>query len=103
MLIGVFKLNAKLLACSTQCCFCCLNVALIIVTGVTRFNTKGSLSAISLTGTTPLDTVGDFKVSTETTYEMDGKLIMGIWVFQLIFYCFHCCGVCYVTATPSKA
>ena len=87
----------RVYSCCTQCLFCCFNLAVMIVSAVFRFNTKGSLAAISLTPIYP-----EGSVESDRTYVDDGQLILGIWIFSIFFVFIHCCGVCYVSAPPTK-
>ena len=53
LIIGVFKMWTRVYTCCTQCLFCGFNLGVFIYSGVLRFNTKGSLAAISQTPVYP--------------------------------------------------
>ena len=65
--VGVFSMWTRVFNCCTQCCFCCFNLGVFIVSGVLRFNTKGSLAAISQA---PIYPEGG-ELQGERTYEQD--------------------------------
>ena len=100
LIIGVFNMWTRIFNCCTQCCFCCFNLVVFIYSGVLRFNTQGSLSAISQTPIYPEGSAA--ATASQRTYEMDGKLILSIWIFSAFFVCMHCCGACYVSASPKR-
>lgn len=70
--------------CAT-CCFC-VHFAIIVATGVYRFSLFGQLCALS---TMPTNWTSDTEVNDDWTYEKDGKLILALWIIQLLS--FVCC------------
>ena len=103
-LVGVWHLRTKVCAVCTGCSLCCFQLVVIIITGVYRFNTKGTLAALSHTGSmykTGSPPAGAEFLSTERTYATDASWITSIWVLQLFFFC--CCAPFKTTAFPSVA
>ena len=45
--VGVYNMWTRVYSCMFQCFFCGFNLGAFIYSGVLRFNTKGSLAAIS--------------------------------------------------------
>ena len=103
-LVGVWHLRTKVCAVCTGCSLCCFQLVVIIITGVYRFNTKGTLAALSQTGTmykADHPPAGAEFLSTERNYAMDASWITSIWVLQLC--CFCCCQPFRTTAFPTIA
>ena len=74
--------------CATCCC--CAHFGIIVATGVWRFSLYGRLCALSKQATNW--TSDDELPNDDWTYEKDGKLILALWILQLLsFVC--CCGV----------
>ena len=48
--LGAYNFKSRQIASCCSCCLCCVHLAAIITTGVFRFNTWGSLAALSETG-----------------------------------------------------
>ena len=115
-LVGVWSYHSRALGACCGSCLCCLTMAAIITAGVFRFNTMGSLAALSKT---PSSYDGDdFMVYNVThdeitvtmvtppvdvggrTYADDGKAILWIWITMIVFCCINCCTCGYVTKPP---
>ena len=99
MILGAWSFHARgLAACLGSLC-CCLNLAAIITTGVFRYNTWGSFSALCLAPTkyealpTSITDITDVTglSSDSRTYESDASVIVALWICQMIFCCTSCC------------
>ena len=69
----------------SSCCNCLLSVvflAAIITTAVYRFRTLGQLCALS-ENPSHVDKLNKF---TDRTYSRDGKEIVALWVFSMVFF-----------------
>ena len=103
-LVGVWHLRTKVCAVCTGCSLCCFQLVVIIITGVYRFNTKGTLAALSQTGSmykAESPPAGAEFLSTERNYAIDASWITSIWVLQLC--CFCCCQPFRTTTFPTIA
>ena len=85
MILGAWSFHARgLAACCGSLCSC-LNLAAIITTGVFRYNTWGSFSALC-TGPTKYDADNPNHVNDDTTYATDAAVITGLWICQMVFF-----------------
>lgn len=105
MILGAWNLNARGLSACCASLLCCLSLAAIITTGVFRFNSWGQLSALCLAptkyeGMTDDNTdVKDF--SSSHTYQSDAKVILALWICQMIFCCTSCAHLIFVAKKPA--
>ena len=99
--IGAYNLQARMLGGCCGCCFGCINFAALITTAVFRFNTMGSLAAISKT---PTKYVGEGNViaSDDTTYMTDASTILALWVVQMLACVCSCCVSMFLNKPPSQ-
>ena len=84
MTIGIYNFEARMCSCCCGCCYCVFHLTAFIITAVLRFNVKGSLGSISQTSSEfkePSLKNGTNFYSNGRTYENDGDLILGLWVF----------------------
>lgn len=104
MLIGVTQLETRICVNVTSPCCCCINLAILILSAVYRFNTKGTLASISMTSSKFVEThsVGVF-LSEDRTYENDANRILTLILVQTAFLCcFQCCGFYVLNRLPTK-
>ena len=106
MTAGIYNFHARMTAYCCGCCYCIFHLVVLIITGVLRFNIKGSLGSISQTSSAfkePSIKNGTDFISGDRTYESDGDLILGLWIFQFFFFCFHCCGAGWLSKLPTRS
>ena len=84
MAAGAYNIHCRATALCCSCLLGCLSFATLITVAVFRFNTIGSLTALS---TMPI-AIKDGLQSSDRTYSSDGSLILGLWITHLIFSCF---------------
>mmetsp|Transcript_16750 Transcript_16750/g.21180 ORF Transcript_16750/g.21180 Transcript_16750/m.21180 type:complete len:91 (-) Transcript_16750:153-425(-) len=79
---GTINAPVRMLGLALVCCLSILNFAALITTAVFRFNTLGSLAAIS-TCPTKFDAgaPGYYFVNEDWTSADEGSMILSIWVF----------------------
>lgn len=63
-----------------------MNLAMIVVTFVFRFNSIGNLTSMSLAPTKYDASIADIYMSDERTYATDAKMIVWIVAFQIVFF-----------------
>lgn len=104
--VGSYRYRMRALGAVCASMLCCVNLAAIITTGVFRFNLMGKLAALSqldnkYEGLTQGETDIVFKQGGET-YESDGKLILGLWIIQIVFLCSNMGFTGYASKPPSE-
>ena len=109
-LVGTWNYKARAVSSCFASVLTCLNISAIITTGVFRFNTVGKWAALSLTPSKyekPFDlSTGTMIVSSlsdEHTYNTDGKLIVWLWISQILFCCSHSCMTAYSAKPPATS
>ena len=102
--IGTYKWNLRAMGMCCNCLLGCVLNAAIIVTGIYRFNTVGTLASMSLA---PAWTTG-FNDSTEVieygnlTYNDVGKVIAAFFGLTILMWFCMCCQSVYFRATQRQ-
>lgn len=99
--IGAYNLQARMLGGCCGCCFGCINFAALITTAVFRFNTMGSIAALSKTPTKYVGEANEL-ASDDTTYMTDASTILALWVVQMLACVCSCCVSMFLNKPPSQ-
>ena len=100
--IGAYNLQARMLGGCCGCCFGCINFAALITTAVFRFNTMGSLAALSETPTKYTENGNMIVASDDTTYMTDASTILALWIVQMLACVCSCCVSMFLNKPPSQ-
>ena len=103
MLIGIFNYTAFYIGMCSSCFLCCCcGFPVLFVTAILRFNTKGSLAALSQSGSEFKEVavhVGPTNItSSKRTFEIDAKYIFVLWILQIFVVLCQCCWPCYMNS-----
>ena len=79
---GSFYLYPRVISSCCNCLLTLVFLAAIITTAVYRFRTKGQLCALS-ENPSHVDKSNTFQ---DRTYNRDGKEIVALWVFSMVFF-----------------
>lgn len=99
--LGVFLFPTRFIGLMCQTFCSCYFIITLIICAVFRFNSMGQLASLSMAGSSFTTVDGVATVSTDTTYEMDGKRILNLWIVSLIFAVAQCLLGCYAAAPPT--
>ena len=99
--IGVWFFPSRFIGLMCQTCCNLFFFAVLLVVTVFRFDPMGQLTALSQGGSSYTMVDGVATLSTDTTYEMDGKRLLNLWICSLVFLVGQCLLACYAAAPPT--